>query len=98
LAQRRQLGSFVGAIDPKRFFGGKAFARVVRSLAESARQQPAADPTEPVLVPGDDRYATEKLRLASGIPIEPGLVVQILDWTARLGVEALPIIPPANRT
>ncbi|MFO1447809.1 MAG: Ldh family oxidoreductase [Opitutaceae bacterium] len=86
LSQRRLLGSFVGAIDPKRFAGGAAFPAVVRDMAASARTQARLNPEEPVLVPGDDHYANENKRRLSGIPIEPGLAAQFAEWSQKLRV------------
>jgi len=86
LSQRRHLGSFVGAIDPKRFAGGATFPDVVRDLATSARAQPPIHPEAPVLVPGDDHYASEKARQQSGVPIEPVLAAEISEWSAKLRV------------
>lgn len=90
-SEHRHLGSFVGAIDPKRFFGGANFAETVATLAKSARTQAAVNPEQPVLVPGDDHYANEKLRLAKGIPVEPGLAEEISFWSQKLQVSS-PVI------
>jgi len=87
LSERRHLGSFVIAIDPKRFFGGAGFPITVANVAKVARQQSVKDSDQPVLVPGDDQYATETKRLALGIPVEPGLMEQITSWSSKLGVE-----------
>ena len=85
-SERRHLGSFVGALDPARFFGGANFPATVAALASTARSQPVRDQAEPVLVPGDDHYANEQKRRALGIPIEPGLAEEIKLWSSRLGV------------
>lgn len=87
LSEKRRLGSFVAAIDPQRFYGGGNFSESVAALAASARQQPCINPDEPVLVPGDDQYVSEKRRLADGIPVEPGLAAEIAEWSAKLGVK-----------
>lgn len=86
LKQRRFLGSFIGAIDPKRFHGGSTFQDNVRDLAACAREQASSDPEQPVLAPGDDHYACEELRRRQGIPIEPGLADEIAAWSAKLDV------------
>lgn len=91
LTERRLLGSFVGAIDPNRFAGGETFQSAVKALAEAARSQECVDHDQPVLVPGDDQYQSEKVRLKHGIPIESGLMNQITQWSQQLNV---PIPPP----
>jgi ureidoglycolate dehydrogenase (NAD+) len=90
LAARRHLGSFVGAIDPTRFFGGGDIAGEVARFARSARMQPPVAADAPVLVPGDDHYARAKERLRTGIPVEPGLAAQIAEWSAKLDVAPPP--------
>jgi ureidoglycolate dehydrogenase (NAD+) len=87
LTDKRHLGSFVIAIDPLRFFGGMAFPKTVANMAKQARIQTASNPNEPVLVPGDDQYATEKQRTERGIPVEQGLMLQIKEWSQKLKVE-----------
>lgn len=87
LTEQRRLGSFVAAIDPNRFFGGRNFGETVTALTALARQQACDSPDKPVLVPGDDQAACEKRRLAEGIPIEPGLAAQIAEWSANLDVK-----------
>ena len=87
LTERRHLGSFVIAIDPIRFFGGAGFPQTITNVAKVARQQSVKDPSQPVLVPGDDQYATEKERLQLGIPVEPGLADQIKEWSLKLGLD-----------
>ncbi len=93
LSQRRFLGSFIGAIDPKRFHGGPTFADSARDLVQSARVQPSANPSAPVLAPGDDHYANERERALNGIPIEPGLAAQFAQWSAQLGVPEIILTP-----
>lgn len=87
LTKRRHLGSFVIAIDPMRFFGGEGFSQTVALMVKSARMQQVKDKEQPVLAPGDDQYATEKLRLEDGIPVESGLLEQITDWSEKLDVK-----------
>ncbi|MEQ8687971.1 MAG: Ldh family oxidoreductase [Imperialibacter sp.] len=89
LTERRHLGSLVIAIDPQRFFGGTTFPRSAAEMAREAREQTPRDPGQPVLAPGDDHYANEKLRLAHGIPIEPGLWEQMNELSIKFGA-ALP--------
>ena len=83
---RRNLGSFIGAIDPTRFAGGATFPQAVADIVAAAHSQPHKNPDEPVLVPGDDHYACEERRRRSGIPVAEGFAAQIRDWCTRLGV------------
>lgn len=85
LDARRNLGSLMIAIDPRRFVGGDTLAGEVARMAAEARAMPSRPGTE-VMAPGDPEYRTEQRRLRSGIPIEPGLVAQMQDWSAHLGI------------
>lgn len=87
LSKKRHLGSFVIAIDPLRFFGGHNFSKTVAMMVQSARMQQVKNPEEPVLAPGDDQYAKEKIRLRNGIPVEAGLYEQIKYWSKKLNVK-----------
>lgn len=83
---RRHLGSFVGAIDPARFAGGAGIGAEIAAMADAARREPALNPAEPVLAPGDDQYATEELRRSEGIPVDSALLDQIAEWSRKLNV------------
>jgi ureidoglycolate dehydrogenase (NAD+) len=89
-AQQRRLGSFMMALDPKRFAGGATLAAVAVEMAAEARQQPPAHDGAEILVPGDPEYRCEKARRRSGIPIEPGQWKEICEWSQRMEVK-----PPA---
>lgn len=86
LTERRNLGSLMLAIDPKRFAGGATLAATVASMADEARRQAPITDSLPVLAPGDPEYQCEKIRLTDGIPIEPGLQKEILQWSEKLKV------------
>lgn len=86
LSKRRRLGSFYLAIDPSRFAGGKSLPRVARVMAEKARGQPRAQAKNPVLAPGDPESGSAEKRSKEGIPIEPGLRMEMARWSKRLGV------------
>jgi ureidoglycolate dehydrogenase (NAD+) len=45
----------------------------------------AAEPGAP-RVPGDPELDRQAQRLRDGIPVEPGLALQMRDWSSRLGV------------
>jgi ureidoglycolate dehydrogenase (NAD+) len=77
----RRLGAFFIAIDPQRFAGGAMLAATVALLAGELAQEPGAP-----RMPGDPETDHERERRVSGIPIEPGLARQFLDWGLHLGV------------
>ncbi|WP_109995204.1 Ldh family oxidoreductase [Salinisphaera sp. LB1] len=94
LDARRNLGSLMIAVDPRRFFGGETLADEVARMAAEARAMPSRPGTE-VMAPGDPEYRTERRRLRSGIPIEPGLAAEIRDRSTQLGIEP-PSMPSVN--
>jgi ureidoglycolate dehydrogenase (NAD+) len=81
----RRLGAFFLMLDPLRFAGGEALPATVEAIARALLEEPGSP-----RLPGDPELTEETLRRAQGIPIEPGLAVQMRDWTARLGVGGLP--------
>lgn len=87
LSQRRHLGSFLMAIDPRRFAGGGSLAEKAAQMAAEARRQPLADDAAEILVPGDPEYRAEEARRRTGIPVESGLWKEMEQWSARLSVE-----------
>ena len=79
LSARRNLGSLMIALDPRRFGVGSSLPAVVAEMAREARQQPRVMAGGEVLVPSDPEYRTERIRAAKGIPIEPGLQREFLN-------------------
>jgi len=79
----RCIGAFFIVIDPARFAGGPTIAATVEQMARAL----AAEPGSPRL-PGDPELEHQAERLRAGIPIEPGLALQMRDWSERLGVAA----------
>jgi ureidoglycolate dehydrogenase (NAD+) len=88
LSRRRKLGSFMIALDPRRFGGGAKLPRAAALMAREARAQPRARRDTSVLAPGDPENLTAQQRLRAGIPIEAGLQEEMRLWSKRLGVEA----------
>jgi ureidoglycolate dehydrogenase (NAD+) len=78
LTARRNLGSLLMALDPRRFAGGGSLSAVVAQMVQEARRQPRAAPDVEVLVPGDPEYRAERVRSVAGIPVEPGLQRELL--------------------
>ncbi len=85
--ERRRLGSFMMAIDPQRFAGGPTLAETASRMAAEARQQPRAEASVEIQVPGDPEYRCEEARARTGIPIEAGLWQEMGQWSARLGLD-----------
>lgn len=84
--EHRRLGSFMMAINPKMFGGGKMLAHVATAMAKEARTQPLAGDAEQVQVPGDPEYRMQEERSRDGIPLEPGLLKEMQAWSQTLGV------------
>lgn len=84
--ERRRLGSFMMAINPKMFGGGEMLAHTATVMAKEARAQPLAGDAEEVQVPGDPEYRTQEERSREGIPVEPGLLKEMQTWSQTLGV------------
>ncbi|MEP6876890.1 MAG: Ldh family oxidoreductase [Burkholderiales bacterium] len=81
LTKPRRIGAFMIALDPLRFAGGASFAITIEHIARTL----AAEPGGPRM-PGDPELEEQAKRLVHGIPIEPGLRVEIEHWSAKLGV------------
>jgi len=85
--ERRRLGSFMLAINPKMFSGGETLAHVATAMAKEARNQPRAAAARAVQVPGDPEYCMQEEREREGIPVEPGLLKEMQAWSQTLGVK-----------
>lgn len=83
----RRLGAFLMVIDPMRFAGGPQLAQLVQTMAIAL----AAEPGAPQM-PGDPELAAQAWRKAHGIPVEPGLLSEMAQWSDLLGVENLPVL------
>lgn len=85
LDKPRRIGAFFIVVDPARFGGGATLAATVEQMARELAAEPGAP-----RMPGDPERDHEVGRLRDGIPIEPALLQEMRDWSARLGVA-----PPA---
>jgi ureidoglycolate dehydrogenase (NAD+) len=74
LAQKRQLGGFVGAIDIRRFVPLEQFHRRVNELIQRWNALPPAEPGGQVLYPGQPEILAKEQRLRDGIPVPAHLV------------------------
>jgi ureidoglycolate dehydrogenase (NAD+) len=82
LTKPRRIGAFMIALDPMRFAGGASFATTIEQIARTLATEPGAP-----RMPGDPELEAQAQRLAHGIPIEPGLRIEIEQWSAKLGVD-----------
>lgn len=74
LAQKRQLGGLVGAIDIRRFISLEQFHRRVSQLIQRWNALPAAEAGGQVLYPGQPEILAKEQRLRDGIPLPAHLV------------------------
>ena len=81
LTRPRHIGAFMIALDPMRFAGGPAFAGIVEQMARALAAEPGAP-----RMPGDPELAVQRERLAHGIPVEPGLRLEIIACSEQLQV------------
>lgn len=84
--EKRRLGSFMMAINPKMFGGGELLAHAATEMAREARIQPLAGGAAEVQVPGDPEYRSHEERSRNGIPVERGLLEEMRAWSETLGV------------
>ena len=80
----RHLGAFFLVLDPMRFAGGETIAETINALAKDLSVEPGSP-----IMPGDPEVKEEQIRRIKGIPIEPVLAKQCLEWSSRLGVAPL---------
>ncbi|MCB1396859.1 MAG: Ldh family oxidoreductase [Rhodobacter sp.] len=80
------IGHFFMAIDPAAFRDMGDFLGDVADVESSLRATPTADPTRPVLLPGDIEEGILRERTANGVPLAPNLVTRLRDIASDLGV------------
>ena len=71
------IGHFFMAIDPNIFRESGDFQADVASFMSALRSTTPVDPERPVMVAGDPQWKNAETRMASGIPIGPGLMNQV---------------------
>lgn len=85
-------GLFSIVIDPGRLIDGGFFDAAVAQLTDYVKASPAADPRQPVRVPGEPEDAARAQRGREGIPIDDTTWGQISDCARALGL-AVPELP-----
>ncbi len=81
-------------LDPGRLIDGGWFDDAVARLIDYVKASPAANPDEPVLVPGEPERAARAQRGRDGIPIDPTTWKQISGCARTLSLE-VPEFPSA---
>ena len=79
----RRIGALFVVIDPARFGGSSGGGETLALTVEQMARELAAEPGAPRM-PGDPEREHERERLRDGIPIEPALLQEMRDWSARL--------------
>ena len=70
-------GHFFVLIDPARLTGRDAYAAAMARFRELIKQTPAADPSEPVLLPGERELARRARALAHGVELPAALLAEL---------------------
>lgn len=85
-SKMRHLGGLVGAIDISRFGAASQFTGRISELMQRWNAQPAADPNEPVLYPGEPEIRTKAQRARDGVPIGVNLAGIFRDLSQKYDV------------
>ena len=80
-------GMFSIVVDQGRLARGSQFFDEVSELVDYVKASPAADPAEPVLVPGDPEQITMAERKANGVPIDANSWREILGAAKAVGLD-----------
>ena len=84
--QGRGVGHFLLALDPHAFAGQADFSAGLADLLGTVRAATPANPSQPVLAPGDPQRAHERERWRHGIPLDARTADVLTALAARLGV------------
>jgi LDH2 family malate/lactate/ureidoglycolate dehydrogenase len=87
--QADDLGHFFLAIDPQRFVPDGDFGAAMDEILGVLRDTKAADPQQPVLIPGDPEFHSHQERSRDGVPLPVTLTSQIEGIAERSGVDFL---------
>jgi LDH2 family malate/lactate/ureidoglycolate dehydrogenase len=71
------LGHFFLLVDPARLIGREAFDAAMARFRQIVLSTPAADPEQPVRLPGEDLLARRERALAEGVPIPEKLLEEL---------------------
>lgn len=84
-AEPDDIGHFFLALDPRALRPEGGFEEDLAAMAAAFRGSAPADPSRPVLLPGDPEEAEHARRLRDGIPIPAALDRQLREICARSG-------------
>ncbi len=83
-------GGFNGtvlAIDPSAFGDAQTFLGHAYALADAIHRLEPAPGFDQVLLPGERGFATERARMADGIPLSAGTVKRLVEAAAAVGAQ-----------
>lgn len=73
-------------IDPARLVGADFYGQELESEIEWIKASPPADPSEPVLLPGEPERLIRAERLEAGIPLPPAIWAQLVATGESVGL------------
>ncbi|GGW25928.1 MULTISPECIES: Ldh family oxidoreductase [Halomonadaceae] len=76
----------VQIMDPGAFGGLDAFKRETGALVDACRNNPVAENSPPVRIPGERGLALHRRYMQEGVPLPNGVPEALIDWSKRLGV------------
>jgi LDH2 family malate/lactate/ureidoglycolate dehydrogenase len=88
-AEPDDIGHFFLALDPRALRPEGGFEDELAAMAASLRGSAPADPSRPVLVPGDPEEAERTRRARDGIPVPAALDRQLREICTRCGADYL---------
>ena len=93
-------GMFSIVMEPGRLIDGGGFDAAVAQLTDWVKASPAANPDEPVLVPGEPERASREARGRDGIPIDTTTWRQIgaCARAVNLEIPAFPVVDDEPRS
>jgi LDH2 family malate/lactate/ureidoglycolate dehydrogenase len=80
------IGHLMLALDPRAFRDFDGYTEDMAGVVEVLRNTPAANPAEPVLIPGDPEDASRAERVTGGIPMPASLERHVREIAERAGV------------
>ena len=83
---RADVGHFFGAIEIGRIRPIAAFKADMDDLLRSLKDSPKAEGAQRIWVAGEPEWECERRRRREGIPLAPGLVVQLRGVAAATGL------------
>lgn len=84
--QPNNIGHLMLALDPRAFRDLDGYTEDMAGVVEVLRNTPAANPAEPVLIPGDPEDFSRAERVTGGIPIPASLERHVREIAERAGV------------